>query len=255
MDKAQQKLEELFGAGLDLEQARQFILQSLGEDESWVKEEVVSLWQNVSDGEDSSFDFDAILDFGGGLAPSQGDALDKAPNAYQILDSIASGGMGTVYKAQQQHPIKRLVALKTLNTGRISDEHMVRFQIEQNALAMMTHSYIASVYDSGVTDEGLPFYTMEFLDGLPITEYCDKHLLNLTQRLALFRKMCEGIQHAHQQGVIHRDLKPSNVLVVEQDGEPIPKIIDFGIAKLVDEAATADVGQTKLGAVVGTLTT
>src|SRR5262249_40399503 len=141
------------------------------------------------------------------------------------------GGMGTVYLAQQSEPVKRLVALKLIKAGMDSKEVVARFEAERQALALMDHPNIAKVHDAGGAPDGRPFFVMELVKGMPLTKYCDEHRLTPRERLELFVPVCQAIQHAHQKGIIHRDIKPSNVLVALYDGKPVPKVIDFGIAK------------------------
>src|ERR1022692_4598005 len=150
---------------------------------------------------------------------------------YHILRVLGEGGMGTVYLAEQTAPIQRMVALKVVKLGMDTSNVLSRFAYERQSVALMDHPHIARVYDAGATEKGRPFFVMEYVDGIPITNYCDEHRLNTRERLRLFVPVCEAVQHAHQKGVIHRDLKPSNVLVTEVDGHPIAKVIDFGIAK------------------------
>jgi serine/threonine protein kinase len=171
---------------------------------------------------------------------------------YQVQRVLGEGGMGTVYRAEQTAPIRRTVALKVVKAGMDSSHVLSRFAYERQALAMMDHPHIARVYDANVTEKGRPFFVMEFVEGIPITKYCDDHRLNARQRLDLFLPICEAVQHAHQKGIIHRDLKPSNVLVEEIDGRPIAKVIDFGIAKAVDQGGPEDAMLTQVGQFVGT---
>ena len=178
--------------------------------------------------------------------------LDSFGN-YQIQCVLGEGGMGTVYRAEQTAPIRRMVALKVVKAGMDSSQVLSRFAYERQALAMMDHPHIARVYDANVTEKGRPFFVMEYVDGVPITKYCDDRQLNTAGRLKLFLPICEAVQHAHQKGIIHRDLKPTNVLVEEIDGRPIAKVIDFGIAKAVDQGgAGSDPMLTQLGQFVGT---
>jgi serine/threonine protein kinase len=139
--------------------------------------------------------------------------------------------MGSVWMAQQTEPVKRLVALKLIKAGMDTKAVLARFEAERQALALMDHPNIAKVFDTGATDEGRPFFVMELVKGVPITKYCDVRKLTLRQRLDLFIPVCQAVQHAHQKGIIHRDLKPSNVLVAQYDDHPVPKVIDFGVAK------------------------
>ena len=150
---------------------------------------------------------------------------------YRLLEQIGEGGFGVVYRAEQREPVRRLVALKIIKPGMDTRQVIARFEAERQALAMMDHANIARVFDAGATLAGRPCFVMELVHGVPMTEYCDSHALTLRQRLDLFVPVCQAIQHAHQKGVIHRDIKPSNVLVTTQDERPVPKVIDFGIAK------------------------
>ena len=149
---------------------------------------------------------------------------------YRIQALLGRGGMGDVYRAQQLEPVNRTVAFKLLRTQRLDTRHIAYFEVERQLLAQMRHPAIAQIFDAGTTPDGHPYFAMEFIEGCPITQYCDDHALSLEARIALFIRVCEGVQHAHQKGVIHRDLKPGNLLVDEVDGRPLPKIIDFGIA-------------------------
>ena len=160
--------------------------------------------------------------------------------------------MGTVYEAEQLEPLRRTVALKVIRLGMDTDEVLARFESERQALAVMDHPNIARALDAGTTDEGLPYFVMELVPGEPITDYCDRHGLDIRRRLQLFLGVCRGVQHAHQKGVIHRDLKPSNILVRVTDGQPIPTIIDFGIAKATDQRLADSEFTTQLGVAVGT---
>jgi WD40 repeat protein/tetratricopeptide (TPR) repeat protein len=172
---------------------------------------------------------------------------------YKLVQQLGEGGMGTVYLAQQTEPVRRLVALKVIKPGMDSQQVITRFEAERQALALMDHPHIARVLDGGTTDSGRPYFVMELVKGIPITKYCDEHRLTPRQRLELFVPVCQAIQHAHQKGIIHRDLKPSNVLVASYDGHPVPKVIDFGVAKATGPQLTERTLVTGLGAVVGTL--
>ncbi len=160
--------------------------------------------------------------------------------------------MGTVYLAEQLEPIRRSVALKVVKLGMDTAQVLARFANERQALAMMDHQNIAQIFDAGATTKGRPYFVMEYIEGAPITQYCDRKRITTTERLALFLAVCRAVQHAHQKGVIHRDLKPSNVLVTEQDGAPVPKVIDFGIAKATDKWAVEKTLLTQFGQIVGT---
>jgi len=171
---------------------------------------------------------------------------------YKLIEEIGAGGMGSVFMAQQTSPVKRAVAVKVIKAGMDSKAVLARFEAERQALAMMDHPNIARVLDAGTTEAGRPFFVMELVKGVPITQYCDDHKLTPRQRLELFIPVCLAIQHAHQKGVIHRDIKPSNVLVAMYDDRPVPKVIDFGVAKATGPTLTDRTLMTGFGAVVGT---
>jgi len=171
---------------------------------------------------------------------------------YKLLQVIGEGGMGLVYMAEQEHPVRRKVALKVIKPGMDTAQVIARFEAERQALAMMNHPNIAGVLDAGTTTSGLPYFVMELVRGIPITRYCDEARLSAEDRLSLFIPVCAAIQHAHQKGIIHRDVKPSNILVTIIDGKPVPKVIDFGIAKATDQRLTERTMFTQLGALVGT---
>ena len=170
---------------------------------------------------------------------------------YKLVEVIGEGGMGSVYLASQTEPVKRQVALKLIKTGMDSRGVLARFDAERQALAMMDHPNIARIYDGGVTPAGQPFFVMELVGGVPLTQYCDQQRLTVKARLELFVSVCQAVQHAHQKGIIHRDLKPGNVLVTEVDGRPTPKVIDFGVAKATEVKLT-DMSLADVGAIVGT---
>jgi serine/threonine protein kinase/tetratricopeptide (TPR) repeat protein len=171
---------------------------------------------------------------------------------YKLVQEIGEGGMGTVFLAQQTDPVRRLVAVKVIKQGMDSRAVLARFEAERQALALMEHPNIAKVLDAGATPEGRPYFVMELVKGVPITKYCDDQRLGVRGRLVLFADVCRAVQHAHQKGVIHRDLKPSNVLVAPYDGNPVVKVIDFGVAKAAGQPLTERTLVTGLGAVVGT---
>ena len=172
---------------------------------------------------------------------------------YHLHQQLGEGGMGTVWVADQEQPVKRRVALKVIKAGMDSEQIIRRFEAERQALALMDHSNIAKVLDAGTTQAGRPYFVMELVKGEPITKYCDNVHLPIRERLALFTQVCAAIQHAHQKGIIHRDIKPSNVLVAIQDGQPVPKVIDFGVAKALHQKLAERTMYTEIGAVVGTL--
>jgi eukaryotic-like serine/threonine-protein kinase len=171
---------------------------------------------------------------------------------YRIVRELGHGGMGAVYLAMQRSPVKRPVAIKLLLPGIDTREVLKRFESERQALALMSHPNVAQVYDAGVTDTGRPYFVMEYIDGPPITEFCDAERFTTVARLELFLQVCQAVEHAHQKAIIHRDLKPSNVLVVHREGHAIPKVIDFGIAKAIDSSTTAHTAFTEHGQLVGT---
>jgi serine/threonine protein kinase len=171
---------------------------------------------------------------------------------YQLFQLLGEGGMGEVWLAQQKAPLQRTVALKLIKAGMDTKAVIARFEAERQALALMDHPSIAHVFDAGSTPEGRPYFVMEYVPGLPITEYCDKHRLTIQQRLQLFGQVCDGVQHAHQKAIIHRDLKPSNILVLQQNDKAVPKIIDFGLAKAIAQRLTEKTMFTELGVMVGT---
>jgi serine/threonine protein kinase len=159
---------------------------------------------------------------------------------YKLLQQIGEGGCGVVYMAEQEVPVRRRVALKVIKLGMDTKEVIARFEVEQQALALMDHPNIAKVLEAGATDTGRPYFVMELVRGIKITDYCDENNLSTVARLELFVQVCQAIQHAHQKGIIHRDIKPSNILVADHDGVPVPKIIDFGIAKATTDQRLTD---------------
>ncbi|MGB2822043.1 MAG: serine/threonine-protein kinase, partial [Phycisphaerae bacterium] len=171
---------------------------------------------------------------------------------YRLLEVLGEGAFGVVYLASQSSPVRRRVALKIIKPGMDSRQVLARFEAERQALAMMDHPSIARVFDAGATEKGRPYFAMELVKGVPITDYCDRHNLAVPQRLELLISACQAVQHAHQKGVIHRDIKPSNVLVTLQDGKPTPKVIDFGVAKATSEPLTERTLFTRQGQLVGT---
>jgi non-specific serine/threonine protein kinase/serine/threonine-protein kinase len=176
----------------------------------------------------------------------------KIVDHFRVLELVGEGGMGEVWEAEQTSPVNRKVALKLVKWGMDTREVLARFEAERQALAWMNHPAIAAVYEAGSTDEGRPYFAMEYVDGVSITSYCDDNSLTIIERLELFLQVCEGVQHAHHKGVIHRDLKPSNVLVAVKDGVAVPKIIDFGVAKAISQPLTDRTLATRLGHWIGT---
>ena len=170
--------------------------------------------------------------------PPPSEAPAQMLGRYKLLEKIGEGGFGEVWMAEQREPVKRRVALKIIKLGMDSRQIVARFEAERQALAMMAHANIAKIFDADVTDSGRPYFVMELVRGIKITEYCDQNQLPTRERLKLFILVCQAIQHAHQKGVIHRDIKPSNILVTLHDGVPVPKVIDFGIAKATQQELT-----------------
>jgi len=248
MEQAQwAKIKELFGAALEMEPAHRdaFLRSACGPDEG-LRDEV----QSLLTAHDNS---DCLLD---NPWPSHLLADLQAPKsigAYHLIKKLGEGGMGQVWLAEQTAPVRRQVALKLIRAGIYDDALLQRFQSERQSLAMMDHPAIAKVFEAGSTPSGQPYLAMEYVPGLPITEYCDEKKLPIRERLDLFIKACEGVQHAHQKAIVHRDLKPANILVVEVDGKPVPRIIDFGLAKtatpLLDEKTVL---LTQAGSFLGT---
>src|SRR5215468_1508257 len=171
---------------------------------------------------------------------------------YKLMEQIGEGGFGQVFVAEQQHPVRRRLALKIIKPGMDSAQVIARFEAERQALAMMDHQNIAKVFDASTTESGRPYFVMELVHGIPITQFCDANQLTPRQRLELFVPVCQAIQHAHQKGIIHRDLKPSNILVTMYDDKPVPKVIDFGVAKAVEHRLTEKSVYTQFGTLVGT---
>jgi non-specific serine/threonine protein kinase/serine/threonine-protein kinase len=171
---------------------------------------------------------------------------------YRLVRKVGEGGMGIVYEAEQERPIRRRVALKLVKWGLDTEQFVARFETERQALALMDHPNIARVLDAGATPEGRPYFVMDFVAGVPITDYCDRERLDTAHRIGLFLAVCEAVQHAHQKGIIHRDLKPSNVLVTVADGVPAPKVIDFGVAKATSPAFGTPAARTEFGRPLGT---
>jgi non-specific serine/threonine protein kinase/serine/threonine-protein kinase len=171
---------------------------------------------------------------------------------YRLLQKIGEGGMGEVWEAEQKRPVRRRVAVKLIKWGMDTREVVARFESERQALVLMNHPNIAKAFEAGSTEEGRPYFVMEYVKGVPLTEYCDTNRLSTRERLEVFLQVCSGVQHAHQKGVIHRDIKPSNILVAVEDGRPVPKIIDFGVAKATSQRLTERTLFTELGQWIGT---
>jgi serine/threonine protein kinase len=196
---------------------------------------------------------DTTLDSSADVPVAQATARDaKTIGPYRLVRKLGEGGMGQVWLAEQTAPIQRHVALKLIKVGRYDDSVLQRFYSERQSLAIMEHPFIAKVFDAGATPDGQPYFVMEYVPGLAITDYCDRKRLQIRERLELFLKVCEGVQHAPQKAVMHRDLKPANILVVEVDGKPVPRIIDFGLAKTATPQLDGETLLTQEGGWVGT---
>jgi serine/threonine protein kinase/tetratricopeptide (TPR) repeat protein len=244
------RVKELLDEALDmsLEQRTEF-LAKIAEEESEISAEVDALLSSVQDGETFLEDsIDLLRDPRGAISSIERGQIGP----YRLLERLGEGGMGVVYLAEQDKPIKRQVAIKLIKLGMDTDAVISRFDAERQALARMDHPNIAKVLDAGATEEGRPYFVMDYVNGVPITEYCDKHRLSTKERVKLFIDVCQGVQHAHQKAIIHRDIKPSNVLVDSRSERPVPKIIDFGVAKATDQRLTENTIFTELGVLVGT---
>ena len=240
-----EKIKEVFGSALECDAGGRaaFLDQACGDDRS-LRQEVESL---IKAHESSSNLWQYPLRLG---PPDNIEGRFIGP--YQLLKKIGEGGMGQVWLAQQTSPLQRTVALKLVRWGMYDDTLLHRFRAERQSLAVMDHPAIAKVFDAGATSEGQPYFVMEYVAGVPISEYCDEKKLNIRGRLELLIKVCEGVQHAHQKAIIHRDLKPANILVADVDGKPAPRIIDFGLAKAINRDVTDETINTRIGHFVGT---
>jgi hypothetical protein len=234
----------------NIEERSKYLAQVCGDDVG-LRQEIESLLQM----EDKVGDFleSPILDPGLILDESP---ISEGPGTvigrYKLLERIGEGGMAVVYMAEQEKPIRRKVALKIIKLGMDTKSVIARFEAERQALAMMDHPNIAKVLDAGATETGRPYFVMELVIGVSITEYCDKNNLSTKERLALFIQVCNAVQHAHEKGIIHRDIKPTNVLVAHHDGRPVPKVIDFGIAKATNQRLTEKTLFTRYAHIIGT---
>jgi serine/threonine protein kinase len=251
MASQRELVKELFGAALELDpRERTAFLDRQCEGDRELREEVEALLD--ADASAGSFLQHPILEPPTANS-SEADVFEIIIGPYRLLELIGEGGMGEVWLAEQKQPVRRRVAIKLIKAGMDTREVVTRFESERQALALMDHPAIAKVFDAGSTLRGRPYIAMEYVAGIPITTYCDKHKLTVRQRMELFIPVCEGVQHAHQKAIIHRDLKPSNVLVTAIDGKPMPRIIDFGVAKATSQKLTAGTLYTRIGALVGTL--
>jgi serine/threonine protein kinase len=250
MASQRELIKQLFGAALDLEpEKRATFLDRECSGDPELKEEVEALL--VAHANAGSFLDHPVLPRSTTDSPDISEPVSIGP--YRLLQLIGEGGMGEVWLAEQKQPVRRRVAIKLIKEGMDTREVVARFESERQALALMDHPAIAKVFDAGSTPEGRPYFVMEYVAGIPITAYCDKHKLTVQRRMELFILVCEGVQHAHQKAIIHRDLKPSNILVTEVDGKPMPRIIDFGVAKATSQKLTAETIYTRIGMLIGTL--
>ena len=249
-----QQIRNLFEAALerDANERASFLAEACQDDQELhdevcrllaAREATRTLAYNPADGEAQ-----AHRDLTPGVLPRVDDRIDR----YHLLRILGEGGMGIVYLAEQESPIHRQVALKLIKPGIASPVTVAIFESERQALAVMEHPNIARVYDAGATETGQPYFVMEYVPGPSITEYCDQHRLANRDRLELFRHVALAIHHAHQKGVIHQDIKPSNILVTERDGRPVPKVIDFGVAKAIDRRKAGETLFTQRGILAGT---
>jgi eukaryotic-like serine/threonine-protein kinase len=241
MPERRQGADEIFQAALERppEERTAFLEQACGGDESLLDE----VRSRLADTDDSFLERPPLGLMAEALSvPVEGRRVGR----YRIVRQIDVGGMGEVFEAEQEVPIHRRVALKLIRRGLDTAQVIARFESERQNLALMSHPNIAHVFDAGATEEGRPYFAMEYVPGEPITRYCDTRRLNVLERLELFKQVCDGVQHAHQKRIIHRDLKPSNVLVTSSGDHPCPKIIDFGVAKAMDRPLQTEYGQ-KIG--------
>ncbi len=248
MDENHQRISELFlAARKQPPPDRRAFLEQACPDSPEIRETVEKMLER--EGSPPSFmKTDAMRD--GTLAASI--SVPRQIDSFHIKEVLGEGGMGVVYLAEQQEPVRRRAALKVIRLGLATPKLVARFEAERQLLASLNHPNVAGIFDGGTTEQGLPYLVMEYVDGEPITSYCDRKRLTVPQRLDLFKQVCAGVQHAHQNAIIHRDLKPNNVLVGDVDGNPVPKIIDFGIAKTLNPQPGDATPTTEFGQVIGT---
>ncbi len=244
-------IQELYEAGLTLEEAQRAALLSQHDVSPHVRDEVVGLWRHSGD-DAAQPDLDSVRRLALEFLEQSEEPAPQGLERYKVLEPIGKGGMGVVYKAEQGYPVKRLVALKVLPLGSCSPEGLLRFQAEQRALALLDHPNVVSVYDSGETPEGQPFYVMAYLPSQPITTWCDENRLSVRERLSLFVGVCRGLAQAHRKGIIHRDINPNNLLTSMTEDGPVARIIDFGIARFTELDQLEQPVRTALGVLMGT---
>ena len=243
--------QTIFTAVLDLDPTeRAAFLDSACESNCQLRERVEKLLQFHADGGD-------ILNRpGGAIGLTIDQPIAEQPGIvigpYKLLEQIGEGGFGVVFMAEQQRPVRRRVALKVIKPGMDTRQVIARFEAERQALALMDHPNIARVLDAGATESGRPYFVMELVRGIPLSEFCDQNRLTVGERLELFITVCHAVQHAHQKGIIHRDIKPNNVLVTLHDGTPVAKVIDFGVAKATGQQLTEKTLFTSFAQMIGT---
>jgi serine/threonine protein kinase len=255
MSARREKVETLFKRALKFTPAERgaFLAGACGEDDQLRLETEEMLRANAGPAADlpeASGENITVTDEG--LFQEEQESVDSQLGRYKLLERLGEGGFGEVWLAEQKEPVRRKVALKIIKLGMDTKQVIARFEAERQALAMMDHPNIAKVLDAGATEQGRPYFVMELVRGIPITNYCDENKLATRQRLDLLISVCQAVQHAHQKGIIHRDIKPSNILVTLQDGAPVPKVIDFGIAKATQGELTDKTIHTQLQQFIGT---
>jgi serine/threonine protein kinase len=244
-----ERIKDIFARARNIpadEERDQFVAQACG-DNADLRKEVESLLEAYG----STTDF-LSRDASGAALTDSADLVGTVIDEYHLVERIGEGGFGEVFRAEQTRPLRREVALKIIKLGMDTRNVIARFEAERQALARMSHPGIAQVYDAGITETGRPYFVMELVRGIPFLEYCDRERLPLAERLDLFRQVCDAVQHAHQKGILHRDLKPSNILVSEENGTPMPKIIDFGVAKSLEGRLTEQTLATLQEMLIGT---
>src|SRR6266702_1275220 len=240
------RIKEIVGAALEREpNERDAFLEEACSENQWLRAEVTSLLA-------ACVEADVLFEPQWKANLIDGGRNSQTIGPYRLIRELGVGGMGQVWLAEQMESVRRRIALKLIKSGMFDAAIVQRFQAERQSLALMDHPAVAKVFDAGATEKGQPYFAMEYVDGLAITDYCDQRKLGIRERLQLFIKVCEGVQHAHQKAIIHRDLKPSNILVVEVDGRPMPRIIDFGLAKPTSPTVTREALFTQVGVFLGT---
>ncbi len=234
----------------DSDECRAYLAKACHGDDS-LRQRIDALLRFHSD--DNSFLNDPLVDLTQDWQEGHAEDVGSTIGPYKLLEKIGQVGMGVVYMAEQKEPVKRRVALKIIKQGMDTQQVIARFEAERQALAIMDHPNIAKVLDAGTTDSGRPYFVMELVNGISVTKYCDEEHLTTKERLELFIPICRAIQHAHQKGIIHRDLKPSNIQVALYDDQPVPNVIDFGIAKATNQNLIEKTLFTQFGQILGTL--